>query len=352
MQHIQGLMATVAFAALITISGDTAFSQTKVITMGDPHTPVNDLPEPYCTQRDWGQLPPSITAWPAVTAVEPAPDGTIYVVERCFDNSCAGRSEPPILKFDKSGKLLASWGSGMFLFPHGAAVDPQGDLWVSDAQGKDGMGQQVIKFSPDGKVLMKLGKAGVAGDGPDTFNLPDDVAIAPNGDIFVADGHREAGNNRIVVFSKDGKFIRTFGEKGSAPGDIHEPHTIAFDMEGRLFVGDRVNNRIEIFTQKGELLAIWYQFGRPSGISITKDDTIYVADSESGPDTGANEISGWKKGIRIGSAKTGKVTSFIEDKESLTKDHSGAEGLGVDADGNVYGAVVRRKMLERHVLCR
>lgn len=317
--------------------------------IGDPHTPLNDLPKPYRTERTWGELPPSIPEWPAVTAVEPSPDGSIYVVERCHLNSCEGRSEPPILKYDRNGKLLATFGQNMFIFPHGATVDPEGNLWVADAGGSAGKGHQVFKFSPEGKVLMTLGQAGVAGGGTDTLDLPCDVAIAPNGDIFVADGHRDTGNNRIVVYSKDGEFLRNFGKLGAAPGDIHEPHSIAFDSQGRLFVADRVNNRIEIFTQQGKLLAVWYQFGRPSGLYITKDDTLYVADSESGPDTGANEIGGWRKGIRIGSARTGAVNAFIEDMEPLRDDHSGAEGVGVDADGNVYGAVVRRRMLERHI---
>src|SRR5579862_6416808 len=132
--------------------------------------------------------------WAAVTAVEPSPDGSIYVIHRCFANSCAGRTEPPILKFDKSGKLLRSFGEGLFIFPHGAAVDSEGNLWVTDAQGRNGKGHQVFKFSPDGKVLMTLGKAGVAGDGPDTFNQPTDVVVALDGTIFVADGHRETGN--------------------------------------------------------------------------------------------------------------------------------------------------------------
>ncbi len=307
--------------------------------------PANDLPQPYRTVREWAQLPAGFK-WAAVTAVEPAPDGSVYVVHRCAGNSCAGRSEAPILKFDASGKLLASWGAGMFIFPHGACVDAQGNLWVTDAQGRDGKGHQVFKFSPDGRVLMTLGKAGVAGEGPDVFNQPTDVAVAPNGDIFVADGHRETGNNRIVKFSKDGKFITAWGKKGAGPGEFHEPHTIAIDSQGRLFVGDRVNNRIQIFDQQGRFLAEWRQFGRPSGIFITPDDTIYVADSESwGPDQ-----PGWKKGIRIGSAKTGKLTAFIEDMESTTDEHSGAEGVGVDSQGNVYGAVVRRQMLEKHVL--
>jgi DNA-binding beta-propeller fold protein YncE len=312
-------------------------------------TPRNDLPQPYKTTRDWGQLPPGVK-WAAVTAVEPAPDGSIYVIHRCFANSCSGRSEAPILKYDKSGKLLKTWGEGMFVFPHGAAVDRDGNLWVTDARGEAGKGHQVFKFSPDGKVLMTLGKAGVSGSGPDLFDQPTDVVVAPNGDIFVTDSHRNGKNNRVVKFRKDGTFVKEWGKKGSGPGEISEPHTIALDSRGRVFVGDRENNRIQIFDQEGKLLAEWRQFGRPSGISITKDDTIYVTDSESGPDTGAHELPGIKKGIRIGSAKDGSVRAFIEDMESTVADHSGAEGVGVDAQGNVYGAVVRRQMLERHVL--
>jgi DNA-binding beta-propeller fold protein YncE len=285
-----------------------------------------------------------------VTAVEPAPDGSIYVIHRCFANSCAGRTEAPILKYDRSGKLLKTWGEGMFVFPHGATVDRDGNLWVTDARGDAGKGHQVFKFSPDGKVLMTLGKAGVSGSGADLFDQPTDVVIAPNGDIFVTDSHRNGKNNRVVRFRKDGTFVKEWGKKGAGPGEISEPHTIALDSRGRVFVGDRENNRIQIFDQDGKFLAEWRQFGRPSGITITSDDTIYVTDSESGPDTGARELPGIKKGIRIGSARDGSVRAFIEDMESTVADHSGAEGVGVDAQGNVYGAVVRRQMLERHVL--
>ena len=310
--------------------------------------PRNDLPQLYRTTRDWGQLPPGVK-WAAVTAIEPAPDGTIYVIHRCFANSCAGRSEAPILKYDAGGKLLASWGAGMFIFPHGATVDRDGNLWLTDARGENGKGHQVFKFSPDGKVLMTLGRAGVSGSGPELFDQPTDVLVAPNGDIFVTDSHRNGKNNRVVRFTKDGKFVKEWGRKGSGRGELSEPHTIAMDSRGRLFVGDRENNRIQIFDQDGGYIAEWRQFGRPSGIAIAKDDTIYVADSESGPDTGAHELPGIRKGIRIGSAKDGSVTAFIEDMEPTAPDHSGAEGVGVDAQGNVYGGVVRRQMLERHV---
>jgi DNA-binding beta-propeller fold protein YncE len=198
-------------------------------------------------------------------------------------------------------------------------------------------------------VIRTLGQAGVSGSTHDLFDQPTDVVVAPSGDIFVTDSHRNGRNNRVVRFTKDGRYVKEWGHKGSARGELSEPHTIAIDSRGRLFVGDRENNRIQIFDQDGRVLDEWRQFGRPSGIFITKDDAIYVADSESGPDTGAHELTGIKKGIRIGSAKDGRVTAFIEDSESTAPDHSGAEGVGVDAAGNVYGAVVRRQMLERHI---
>jgi len=342
------MLKPIVTLAIVAAAFVTQSSSAQTQSAQKESTARNDLPQPYRTTRDWGQLPPGVV-WAAVTAVEPAPDGTIYVIHRCFENSCAGRKEDPILKYDRTGKLLKAWGSGMFVFPHGATVDRDGNLWVTDARGENGKGHQVFKFNPDGKVLMTLGKAGVSGSGADLFDQPTDVVVANDGTIFVTDSHRNGKNNRVVKLTKDGKYIKEWGSKGSGPGQISEPHTIALDSRGRVFVGDRENNRIQIFDQEGKLLAEWRQFGRPSGISITRDDTIYVTDSESGPDTGAHELSGIKKGIRIGNAKTGVVTTFIEDMESTVADHSGAEGIGVDAQGNVYGAVVRRRMLERHV---
>jgi sugar lactone lactonase YvrE len=328
-------------ALLLFAAGSVAIcSQTAAVK------PLNDLPNPFRTVRDWA-VPPGGVPWAAVTAVEVARDGSVYVIHRCSGNSCAGRTEPPILKFDKSGKLQKSWGEGMFVFPHGATVDGQDNLWVTDSQTQDGKGSQVFKFSPDGKVLMTLGKAGIASSEPGLFDEPTDVLVAPNGNIFVTEGHSggTVGNDRVSKFSKDGKFIKSWGKKGTGPEELDSPHTIAMDSRGRLFVGDRGNNRIQIFDQNGRYLDTWRQFGRPSGIAITRDDTIYVADSES---WGSDQPE-WKKGIRIGSAKDGSVKYFIEDMESTTIEHSGAEGVGVDAEGNVYGAVVRRQMLEKHV---
>jgi len=307
-------------------------------------TPAQTNSPNYRRNENWAKLPAGMK-WAAVIGAEPGPDGNIYVLHRCFENSCAGRTEPPILKFDPSGNLLQSWGVGMFVFPHGFHVDRDGNVWATDARGADGKGHQVFKFSSSGKLLLTLGRAGAAGDFPGELFEPTDVVVAPNGDIFVTEGHG-AGGNRISKFSKDGKFIKSWGKTGSGLGELNAPHTIAIDSQGRLFVGDRSNNRIQIFDQEGRYIDQWKQFGRPSGIYITRDDTIYVADSESwGPDN-----PGWKKGIRIGSARDGSVRAFIEDIESTTIEHSGAEGVGVDSKGNVYGAVVRRRMLEQHVL--
>jgi sugar lactone lactonase YvrE len=225
-------------------------------------------------------------------------------------------------------------------------VDKDGDIWVTDGQGKGGKGHQVFKFSPDGKVLMTLGKAGVAGEAPETFNAPSAVIVAPNGDIFVADGHGGNTNARIVKFDKDGKFIKSWGHKGSGEGEFNVPHTLAFDSKGRLFVGDRGNNRIQIFDQNGKFLEAWTQFSRPSGIFIDKKDVMYVADSESND----SNHPGWKRGMRIGSAKDGSVTAFIPDPQQLpVGGTTAAEGVAADPKGVIYAAEVGPKDLKKYV---
>jgi len=226
-------------------------------------------------------------------------------------------------------------------------VDQEGNVWVTDAQGKDGKGHQVFKFSPEGKVLLTLGKAGVAGSGQDEFNAPSSVLVAPNGDIFVGDGHGGETNSRIVKFNKDGKFIKTWGKKGSAPGEIDIPHALAMDSRGRLFVGDRQNNRIQIFDQNGTSLDLWSQFSRPSGIFIDRNDMIYVADSES--ESVSKNHDGWKRGIRIGRVQDGVVTGFIPDPVDKITGTSAAEGVAADPAGNIYGAEVGPKRLMKYV---
>jgi sugar lactone lactonase YvrE len=344
------LPLTISIVIMIAISGMTVFSQ------GDLK-PVNDLPNPYRTIENWAKMPEGRT-WGATSAVDIGPDGkSIWVAERCGVNTCGGSTLPAVLKFDSSGNLAASFGGGMFTFPHGIHVDKDGNVWVTDGiplgttiQPNTGKGHVVVKFSPDGQVLLTLGKPGVAGEGPDTFNQPSDVTTAPNGDIFVADGHGGNSNARIVKFSKEGKFIKSWGKKGSGPGELDTPHAIAMDSKGRLYVGDRNNNRIQIFDQNGKYLGEWKQFGRPSGIYIDKNDIIYVTDSESN----TRRNPGWKRGIRIGSVNDAKVTAFIPDPEPNPDSGPGAatsaaEGVAADTQGIIYGAEVGTRALKRYV---
>ncbi len=264
-------------------------------------TPTNGGPNPYRSIDGWGKLPPG-RIWGSTSAVDIDPDGSsVWVLERC----------------GAQGFVPAS------------------------------KGQQVIKFSPDGRVLLRLGKAGVAGAGLDEFNAPSSVVTAPNGDIFVGDGHGGDTNARIMKFSKDGKFIKTWGKLGSGAGEIDIPHTMAMDSQGRLFVGDRNNNRIQIFDQDGIYLNQWKQFSRPSGVFIDKNDVIYVADSES--ESVRNSNIGWKRGIRVGSARTGALTAFIPDPVEKITGTSAAEGVAADAMGNIYGAEVGPKRVMKYV---
>lgn len=316
----------------------------------------NDLPNLYRPGMSWGQLPEG-RKWGSTASVTTAPDGTIWVVDRCGNSgaggaTCGGASVNvnPIFQFDTSGKMLKTFGAGMFVSPHKLSVDKEGNLWLADNGGN-----QVFKLNQDGKILLTLGKKGVAGTGQDEFDAPTDVAIGPNGDIFVGDGHSgggaATGNARIMKFDKTGKFITSWGKKGMGPGEFDVIHTLAFDSRGRLFVGDRQNNRIQIFDQNGKFIAQWFQFGRPSGIYIDRNDVIYVADSESRdgrtntgqyalPQTGYAYNLGAERGIRIGSARDGYVKYFIPDPcpYPYASGSSMAEGITADSAGNVYGA--------------
>ena len=329
-------------------------------------TPTNDLPNPYQTITGWAKLPEGRT-WGSTSAVEIDKDGvSIWVAERCGQNSCTGSDLPAILKFDANGNLVKSFGAGIMNFPHGIYVDRDGNIWVTDGQdnrprGRRGepppatpdpasiYGHQIFKFSPDGKLLLTMGAKGGARDTA-YFWQPNDVLVAPDGSIFVVEGHSSAAGSvaRLLKFDRTGKLIKTIGKFGPGPDEMDQPHALAMDSRGRLFVGDRSNNRILIMDQEGKILDTWYQFSRPSGIYIDAQDRIYVADSESGS-VGNGRPRTWTRGIRIGSAKDGSITAFIPDPAQGPPSTSSAEGVAVDKNGVIYGAEVGEKALKRYV---
>lgn len=329
---------------------------------GNPIT-GEGIPNPGPTvTANWGELPAG-REWGSTAGIDIDPnDGHIWAYERCGASSfgggvpvnCDNNPVDPIFKFDRNtGEILANFGGGVMVTPHGIHVDADGNVWVTDFVGNaDGTkGHQVHKFSPSGDLLMSLGTAGQAGDGPDHFNQPNDVITGPDGSIYVSDGHsgqdmrtndemeegRQSGaTGRIVKFTADGEFIKEWGQIGVRHGEFRTPHAMAFDSKGRLWVADRGNHRLEIFDQDGNYLESRYQYGRISGLFITADDVVYAIDSESSP----TNHPGWLNGVRIGPVDEDRIIGFIPpfERESRVYQGTAGEGVAVDADGNIYAA--------------
>jgi NHL repeat len=313
--------------------------------------------------RNWGELPAGRT-WGTTAGVDIDPiDGHVWAYERCGAGAAAGAGGggvscdttvvDPIFKFDRqSGKVLANFGKGVMVTPHGISVDRQGNVWIADFGGNEAgtKGHQVHKFSPKGEKLLSLGTAGKPGNADGQFNQPNDVVVGPDGSIYVADGHDAQGmttnaaiaegikrgaTSRISKFSPDGKFIKSWGKIGVRHGEFRTPHAVMFDSKGRLWVADRGNHRIEIFDAEGKYLESRYMYGRVSGFFI-KDNTVYAIDSESGPLNHPN----WRDGVRIGPLDEDRITAFIPpfEREDRVYQGTAGEGVAVDADGNVYAA--------------
>ncbi|MEQ1855109.1 MAG: peptidyl-alpha-hydroxyglycine alpha-amidating lyase family protein [Longimicrobiales bacterium] len=279
----------------------------------------------YQRVEGWPPLPGGIGGWGQTIGIEIDAQDNLWVFHRCWATDCVrGRENVmPLLRYNQQGIITATWGRGLFVWPHGSTLDADGNIWLTDARGADGKGHTVQKFTPEGRLLMTLGTPGVAGATETTFDGPADVAIAPNGDIFVADGH---GNDRIMKFSPTGEFLMQWGEEGSLLGEFNEPHTLAFDSQGRLFVGDRINQRIQVFDQNGRFLAVWPAI-MASGIHITDDDIVLVADYQ------------LRKGIIIANASDFSEIAVID--EALP------EGVAMDSRGNIYAGEVVYNNLKR-----
>src|SRR5215472_14889592 len=362
------------FAKMLVLGG--ALAAASSVMAQTPYPKPSQLPNPYRLAEGWPTLPPSMNGgrWGEVIRVHVHSDGNIWVFHRCFNTvpagraTCVGRGEsnPPILEFDPSGRLLTSFGAGLFAYPHGFTVDRDGNLWVSDvndeatilglsAKTADGAikGQEVLKLSPTGKVLMMLGKMGVSGDCPDTFDRPTGIAIAPNGDIFVSDGHHpnKHNNARIMKFAPDGRFIKSWGKLGSASGEFNEPHDIFLGgTQNRIYVADRRNSRIQVFDQAGNFIAAWSQFGVPSSVFVSKDDTIYVGAAFKDPSAKKGEL----RGIVVGNARDGSLKAFIPDPADIDLIEAGtsASGIGADDAGNIFAADVGAHNLRKYLKAR
>ncbi|MGM0631619.1 MAG: hypothetical protein ACQETO_00435 [Pseudomonadota bacterium] len=345
--------------ALYTLAA--AFATVPMLVSAQPRTagvdfssaeypPTNALPNPYLTHEDWFRMPED-REWGSTSAIDISPDGQyIWVGERCSANIAGCTQNPeldPVLKFDRQGNLVDSFGAGMIAWPHGIDVDDEGNVWIADARDNqygdnppdEVIGHQVHKFSADGEHLMALGVPG-SSDVPGELSEPNDVIVGPDGNIYVGEGHSNSEDtpSRVVVYNSDGEYLRHFGEYGSEPGQFIQPHSLQFDSQDRLFVADRSNARIQIFNTDGELLDVWYQFSRISGLYIDDNDTLYAADSESG--SVAPDNVAWMRGIRVGSAQTGEVHYLIPDPRPDCSGTCAAEGVVADREGIVYGAEV------------
>jgi len=274
--------------------------------------PKTDPNPNYKTSTTWATLPAN-TVWGETSSVTSDGKNQMLVLRRV---------DPSFFVFTNDGKFVKSWGEGLFKWAHGIRVDRDGNVWATD--GQDNL---IYKFTMDGKQLLKLGQKGVAGDNAskDTFNRPTDVAVGNNGDFFVSDGY---GNSRVVKFTKDGKFVKIIGgTKGTGQGEFNLPHSVVIDSKGRLIVGDRENARVQIFDQDGKFLEMWSGLGKPYGLYITKDDTLYVGDADGGT---------------ITIAKNGKPVDVIKE---LGRPH----WIGMDPSGALYMADVRAQVIKKIV---
>jgi DNA-binding beta-propeller fold protein YncE len=360
-------LAWIAAALCVVFQAIDVYTQQRGGTaQNDKLPPVNSGANPYRVIRDWAQFTTEERPWGGSNGVAIDRDGrSVWAVDRCSPGTtpgCLGTKANPVHHFDESGKEVRSFGAGLFVWPHGIHVDRDGNVWVADARapgaddlkkfpGEDKKGSVVVKFSPEGKVLLTLGKPGVRGNPPDALTDPTDVVTDPtNGDVYVAESHTDVADPalvaRISVFDRSGTFLRTIGKAGTGPGEFRTPHALEFDSQGRLIVADRHNHRVQILTKQGVFVAEYPEFGRVSGLAIDRNDSIYTADSES------NERvhPGWQRGIRIGSLKDGKVTIFIPPHMTPnSSDGAMGEGIAIDAAGNIFTAEAQLRGVTKYV---
>ena len=214
----------------------------------------------YRVSEGWGQLPEGWT-FKQVAGVAIDSQDRVYVFNR---------SPHPVIVLDREGRFLTSWREGLFKTPHGISIGPDDSIYLVDAGN-----HTVKKFTPEGELLQTLGAEDRPGEEGQPFNKPTDVALSPSGEIYVSDGY---GNSRLHRFSPNGKLFLSWGTPGDGPGQFNLPHSVWVDRHGRIYVADRENNRIQLFTSQGEFLTQWTDFLRPTDIFIDAEEKVYVAE--------------------------------------------------------------------------
>ena len=258
----------------------------------------------YKPVPDFFKLPPGLN-FGEVPAVALDSEGHIFVFTR---------GHQPLMEFDSSGKFIRSIGDGLFTRPHGLRIDANGNIWTVDVAS-----HLVLKLNREGRVLLVLGRKDYAGEEDWAFNRPTDVAVGPSGDVFVTDGY---GNSRVVKFDKNGRFIKTWGKKGSGPGEFNLPHAIVIDSKGLVYVADRENKRIQVFNANGEFIKEWTNVGSPWGLYITPDPAIYIADGDN------NRV------LKLD--LNGNILDILGEPGKAPGEFAWAHGIAVGPNGEIY----------------
>ncbi len=287
----------------------------------------------------WPQKPASFT-WGAMTGITVDARDQVYVFNR---------ADPTVQVYRADGAFVRSWSTANPPGTHHIKLDADGNVWLADFRG-----HVVQKYSPAGKLLLTLGEAGQSGCDESHFAGPTDMAFVPNGDVFISDGY---GNRRVVHFDKQGHFVKAWGEEGTEPGQFALPHAIAADSQGRLYVADRNNARIQVFDTDGKLLAVWDDSIMPWGFAVTGDDKIWVCGSSRvrQPDDDGWVVSPPPDQLLVQLDTTGKVLQRVPLRLAATAPSKPGEvdwvhTVALDSHGNVYLGDIMGKRAQKFYL--
>lgn len=339
--HRQNYLALTLSVMIVCVLGSLPAGNTGRASLqaaepeGYPHVNMTTW---YKVDPSWPQRPQGIE-WGQMPGVAVDADDNVWLYTR---------ANPPVQVYDAHGKFLRSWGEDVVGKAHHIKIDRDGTIWLAD------IGNHVVmQFTPQGKLLKTLGTRGEPGDDETHLNQPTDMAVAPNGDVFVSDGY---GNNRIVHFDKDGHFVKAWGRLGTGPGEFSLPHAIVMDSRGRLYVADRNNVRVQVFDQNGRFLDEWRNLLVPWGFWISKHDEIWVCGSSPQPWRPEDEALGCppKDQVFMKFNPDGKLLQLwtvpkAEDGKEQPGECNWVHGIALDSHGNIYAGDIIGKRAQKFV---